>query len=283
MDQLFYYTSFKSLKDAIQSQRKDGERIGFVPTMGALHEGHISLMEEAVKDATVLVVSIFVNPTQFNNPIDLEKYPRTLDEDVLLIKNRFPNALIISPNFEEVYGVDLHFPGIDLNGLDQIMEGEFRPGHFQGVCHVVYNLFQLVQPDFACFGEKDFQQVAIIKYMVEQLQLPVQVKVCPTKRNDHGLALSSRNLRLSDQQKKEALLIYQSLRWMQSEIHHLSIQELKAKVVQDFAASSLKLEYLVFVDPHNLTVIETFSGQTVTCCIAAYCGEVRLIDNLSLC
>ena len=283
MDQLSYYTSFKSLKDAIQSQRNAVERVGFVPTMGALHQGHISLMEEAHKDHAILVVSIFVNPTQFNNPIDLEKYPRTLDEDVLLIKNRFPNALIISPDFEEVYGEDIHFPGIDLNGLDQIMEGEFRPGHFQGVCHVVYNLFQLIQPDAAYFGEKDFQQVAIIKYMVEQLHLPVHVKVCPTKRNEQGLALSSRNLRLSDQQKEDALVIYRSLRWMQSEIHHLSIQELKEKVVQDFASSSLTLEYLVFVDPHNLAVIETYSGQSVTCCIAAYCGEVRLIDNLSLC
>jgi pantoate--beta-alanine ligase len=258
-----------------------GEKIGFVPTMGALHEGHLSLIELASQNADLVVVNIFVNPTQFNNQIDLEKYPRTLDLDVALIHESFPNVLIVAPSFDEVYPPNLIFPDLDLNGLDTVMEGEFRPGHFKGVCHVVYNLFELVKPAIAFFGAKDFQQVAIIRFMVKTLGLNVKIQIGDTVRNESGLALSSRNQRLSSKEKEDALVIFQTLHFIKENISNYNPNELLKEARHLFHNSNLKLEYLQLVNSDTLMPIDHWD-QPVHCCIAAFCGEVRLIDNMQI-
>lgn len=258
-----------------------GKRIGFVPTMGALHEGHLSLIELALHHTELVVVNIFVNPTQFNNANDLEKYPRTLDLDVALIRNKYPDVLIVAPDYEAVYPENVIFPSIDLKGLDDVMEGEFRPGHFKGVCHVVYNLFQLVKPSIAFFGAKDFQQVAIIKYMVKALNINVEIRVGETIRDINGLALSSRNQRLTDAEKQEALIIYKTLRYIKDNYTQYSPEELLVKASEFFDQATLRLEYLQLVNSENLQTITDWN-QPTHCCIAAYCGDVRLIDNLQI-
>jgi pantoate--beta-alanine ligase len=273
-----HYTR-NSLQIAIREAKLRGETIGFVPTMGALHEGHLSLVRTAFEQTDTVVVSIFVNPTQFNNPTDLAHYPRMLDEDMTLL-NALGNVLIFAPTTAEIYPENDPFKTIDLEGMDAVLEGEFRPGHFKGVVHVVYNLFKIVDPDKAFFGRKDFQQVAIIQKMVEVLDLVVEIVPCETTRSESGLALSSRNLRLSNDELEAALIIFQTLQFIRSLQPHKTPKEAQQAAVDFFNKGALKLEYLAIVDSQSLKELTDEWSVEATCCIAAHCGEVRLIDNM---
>jgi pantoate--beta-alanine ligase len=256
--------------------------IGFVPTMGALHEGHLALVKRAYLENDLVIVSIFVNPTQFNNPEDLKKYPRTIENDLCLLE-KVASCIVFIPEYEDIYiDTETYIP-LDLNGLDNVMEGKYRPGHFQGVVHVVHNLFQLVKPTKAYFGKKDFQQLAIIKYMNEQFNFPIEIVGCETVREKNGLAKSSRNLRLSEKEKQDALILFQTLSFMkEKKTKFASPEKLKAKAISRFNNGKLELEYLEIVDAETLEVLTKSWRVNSVACIAAYCGEVRLIDNLEI-
>ena len=250
--------------------------------MGALHEGHLKLIAEALKKSTRVICSIFVNPTQFNDPKDLDRYPRTLDADVELLTKAGCHYVFV-PAVNEVYpnGVNMAYD-IDFKGIDEVMEGVFRPGHFKGVAMVVERLFELVKPDIAFFGKKDFQQVAIIKQMVKYRQLPVQIEVVETVRSADGLALSSRNALLSANEKQDALIIFKTLEKAKKlAVAGMDAQDLKKKLRRFFNTGNLELEYLEIVHSASLQPVEKIEPGC-TCCIAAYCGKVRLIDNMQL-
>ncbi len=255
--------------------------MGFVPTMGALHEGHLSLVERALEENFLVVVSIFVNPTQFNNASDLSNYPRTLDSDLELL-SIFDRVIVYAPTVEDIYPKHDFFEPIDLGALDTRLEGAFRPGHFQGVVHVVRNLFHIVQPHSAYFGEKDFQQLAVIRRMVKLLNFSIEIISCPTYRSANGLALSSRNMRLTDQGKSEALIISETLNYMKNLGHDDTPSKLMEQGVAHFSKGKLTLEYLEIVDAESLTKLTDVWSDHAVCCIAAYCEDVRLIDNLAM-
>lgn len=256
--------------------------IGFVPTMGALHEGHIKLIHEARKKTDLVVCSIFVNPTQFNNPNDLARYPRTLEADLLLLEHALCD-IVYFPTVEDVYphGTNEKY-NIDFFGLDQVMEGKFRPGHFNGVARVVHRFFDLVKPDIAFFGRKDFQQVAIIKHLIKVKNIAVQIEEVQTERSPEGLALSSRNMLLTEEQRTDALIIFQTLSLAREFAKTEKKTELvKNKLISFFNTGKLRLEYLEIVDNISLQTPEIIESGC-SCCIAAFCGEVRLIDNISI-
>jgi pantoate--beta-alanine ligase len=267
------------LSELIKSSEYASSAIGFVPTMGALHEGHGSLITSAKKDNHLVICSIFVNPTQFNKAEDLEKYPRKEKEDISILEELGCDFLFI-PTTEEIYK-NYKYVGIDLKELETVMEGKFRPGHFQGVCEIVYRLFDLVKPTRAYFGLKDFQQVAVIKYMTSFFNLPVEIIACPTIREQNGLALSSRNLRLSDTEKQDALIIFNTLDFIKKNLNQFeTISKLKTKALQIFNQGKLTLEYLEIVDQSTLTVQNDHNKTNLVACIAAYCNHIRLIDNI---
>jgi pantoate--beta-alanine ligase len=275
------YTA-ETLETWVKKCSKKELKIGFVPTMGALHEGHLSLIHKAKKENDLVICSIFVNPTQFNNPNDLTNYPRTLEEDVLLLEQACCDAVFI-PGVQVIYPEfpnNTTFITLDLSPLDQVMEGAFRPGHFDGVVNVVYRLFSLVQPNTAYFGLKDFQQVAVIKHMVSALNLDLKIVACPTARENTGLAKSSRNKRLTDEQKEEALILYNTLMFGKEISANHSPQTVHQKMVDYFQTSKLTLEYIEIVHPLTLQKLEENWVSGAVCCIAAFCGEVRLIDNM---
>lgn len=274
-------STVEGLKQVLDSSRNEGKSIGFVPTMGALHQGHMDLVSRASTECDVVVVSVFVNPTQFNNPSDLEKYPRTPEADSELLK-KFGCDIAFFPSVREIYPENLVSPRVDLEGLDQVMEGKFRPGHFQGVVQVVSRLFELVEPQKAFFGLKDFQQVAVIKKMVAQLHLPIQIIPCETSRTEKGLAMSSRNKRLTEAQKEEALIIFRTLSRAKQDAAQFSPEETVSRAIAFFNQGTLQLEYLTIVDPDTLQELTDQWVPGATMCIACFCGEVRLIDNMML-
>jgi len=270
-----------SLKDLVLKIGKmnfQNQSLGFVPTMGALHEGHLAIIERAAKENDYAVVSIFVNPTQFNNPDDLINYPRTLEEDLKLLSNLL-NVYVFQPEVSEVYAHDIFFEPMPLGYLASLMEGKYRPGHFDGVVHVVHNLFRLVQPTRAYFGKKDYQQLAIIRMLVKHYQFPIEIVACETWRSEVGLALSSRNKRLSPEGLEEALIIWKTLSFIKERKNTSSILDVKTAAISFFSTSSLTLEYLEFMNENTLLPAATWE-EPVVCFIAAYCEGVRLIDNI---
>lgn len=273
------FTTVESLQDRLNSSSNTGY-IAFVPTMGALHNGHLDLVRRALEKSNQVVVSIFVNPTQFNSKADLEKYPRTLERDIQLLTS-VGEVIVFAPTVEEMYPQDFKEINLNLGELETVMEGQFRPGHFNGVVNVVNRLFQIVQPKFAFFGEKDFQQLAVINRMVELLELSVEIIPCPTIREPNGLAKSSRNERLSDVEKNDALILIQTMNYVKENLLNFSPKELKIRGKEFFNSGRLELEYLEIVDSKSLQSIENWS-KDARICIAAYCGEVRLIDNMAL-
>jgi len=273
--------SLAELQTALQNRPTDKKVIGLVPTMGALHEGHASLVRTAKNTSDFVIVTVYVNPTQFNNPDDLSNYPKTEDKDIKLLES-LDCDLVFFPTYEDVYPSDYLFPGIALGFLDQTMEGALRPGHFQGVCQVVYRLFQLTKPNKAYFGLKDFQQVSVIRYMVNYFELPIEIIPCETSRSTQGLALSSRNLRLSEEQKTEALILYHTLIQSVENSKHLSPFEVKKKAEEAIQTSSLELEYVEIVNPITLENLKSSWCEHARMCIVAYAGEVRLIDNMEI-
>ncbi len=266
---------------AIKGFKERGKTIGFVPTMGALHDGHKALVTRCVSENDICIVSIFVNPTQFNNIVDLEKYPRNLERDAEMLE-KAGCKLIFAPNPEEIYdSVEMSNQfSFDFNGLDKVMEGKFRPGHFNGVVQIVSKLFSLIQPDKAYFGEKDFQQLAIIHHMVKVLNFKVKIIDCPIVREPSGLALSSRNERLTEAQRKNAVEISKVLIESRNFAPKLSPKELTEWIINKMnTVPDLKVEYYEIVNSKSLQILDSWTEPAVGC-IAVFCGEVRLIDNI---
>ncbi len=258
--------------------------IGLVPTMGALHAGHISLVERALAENDQIVVSIFINPTQFNNSTDLEKYPKTLKEDLKLLEKFGMAVSVFTPSIEEMYAEEVVSDKYDFNGLDKVMEGTYREGHFEGVATIVERLLRLVKPDRAYFGEKDFQQLQIIKRVVARKDIKVSIIGCPIVREASGLAMSSRNQRLSKRLRREAVLIPQTLKAVKDQFGTKSATEIVAWVKRQFEGHpDLRLEYFTIADEEKLLPVKRKSKKRrYRAFIAVYAGEVRLIDNLAL-
>ena len=274
--------SKKTLIDYVERQREMGKKIGFAPTMGALHEGHLSLYKAAKKENDEVISSIFVNPTQFNNPDDFQKYPKTLEKDIELLEKAGVDAVYV-PNVDEMYPDGLNSKKYDFDGLENEMEGKYRPGHFDGVGTIVEELFRQVQPHNAYFGEKDYQQLAIIKKMVEKTKLPVKIHGVPTLREEDGLAMSSRNVRLTETQRKEATIIYETLTKVKEWFKVISLEEIKQKVTDIFRNSNFELEYFVIADEKTLKETDYFyKDKNYRAFIVAYADTVRLIDNMHL-
>lgn len=278
-------TTKSELTRQVNACIRQGKTIGFVPTMGALHAGHAALVQKACSENEICVVSIFVNPTQFNNAEDLQKYPRTLQKDAVLLESLGVH-FVFAPAPEEMYSTEemqTRF-SFDFNGLDEVMEGKMRPGHFNGVVQVVSRLFELVRPTRAYFGEKDFQQLAIIRHMVEHSALSsnfnnLKIVGCPIVREASGLALSSRNERLSDSEKQTAVAISQTLlasvEWAKTD----SIEAVQKRVIDTInAIDGLEVEYYEIVDKTTLQPTTAFDNAIG--CVTVYCGPVRLIDNI---
>lgn len=277
------FNEIDELSPVLFQHSKAGEDIAFVPTMGALHEGHASLMAEAKRNHAVAVASIFVNPTQFNDKKDLDKYPRTLDQDFKLCESVGLDYLYV-PSEYEVYPPGLNTSlDIDLKGMDKVMEGAFRPGHFEGVCQVVKRLLDLVRPSHLYMGQKDFQQFTIIGQMIAELGLPVKLVVVPTSREKSGLARSSRNTRLSPAGKKKAAVIFRTLRSIGEKKEILSVAELEAYGMKRLKRAGLDPEYITISDGKTLQPLTKLeAGQYAVVCAAAWLEGVRLIDNLIL-
>ncbi len=262
------------------SIRSAGKTVGFVPTMGALHEGHLTLIRTAKKQTDYVTASIFVNPIQFNNPEDLLKYPREEESDIRKLKEAGCDMVFIPP-VEEMYP-EPDTTLFDFGDLGRVMEGKFRPGHFNGVAIVVKKLFEIIQPHQAFFGEKDYQQLAIIRHMVKQLHLPVRIIPCKTVREPDGLAMSSRNKRLSPEERTIAPVIYQILKKAKKMKKKLTVQQVTEWARSEFLKHpAFSLEYFEIVDADTLLPVESWeSNERVVACTAAYLGKVRLIDNI---
>lgn len=279
MKDVAVFTTVESLQNRLNSSSNTADT-AFVPTMGALHNGHIDLVRRALEMTSQVVVSIFVNPTQFNSKDDLDSYPRTLERDIELLKT-VGDVIVFAPTVQEMYPSNYQELNLNLGEIETVMEGKFRPGHFNGVVNVVYRFFEIIAPKWAFFGEKDFQQLAVINRMVGLLDLSVEIIPCPTIREANGLAKSSRNERLNEIQKNEALIIIQTINFARENQHKYLPNELKKRAIEFFNTGSLKLEYLEIVDSKSLQAIDNWNG-TARICIAAYCEEVRLIDNMAL-
>ncbi len=268
--------------DFVESIKSKRLTLGFVPTMGALHEGHLSLIKKSIEENQYTLCSIFVNPTQFNNTQDLEKYPRTEEIDIKKLESAGCDAVYL-PKVGDLYPQGLENDTINLEGLDTVMEGSFRPGHFQGVATVVKRLFLQVQPTKAYFGEKDFQQLQIIRQMVKEEKLPVEIIGIPTVREESGLAMSSRNMRLSPEFKEKSLFIYQTLMKAKELSGQYSPKQIIHKIEQLYVHSDMKLEYFSIAEEETLQTPEKFEeNKHYRAFVAAYAVDVRLIDNIQI-
>ncbi len=274
--------TINELQSSLGRFKEDGKSVGYVPTMGALHSGHLSLVQGALMENDICVVSIFVNPTQFNNKEDLEKYPRDLERDCDLLHKISSKVVVFAPSVSEVYpSPDTR--QFDFGQLDKVMEGKFRPGHFNGVAQVVSRLFDIVKPDKAYFGEKDFQQLAIIRQMVKMLNLDIQIVAMPIVRQESGLALSSRNERLTDGQKIIATNISRTLFQSRDEwMPQFSVKETICKTIDKVNSfDGLQVEYFEIVDGDTLQPVASWGeSEYIVGCITVFCGDVRLIDNI---
>jgi pantoate--beta-alanine ligase len=278
--QIFH--SKNELNTALNPLRNSGKTIGFVPTMGALHEGHISLVKKAKSDCDVVVISIFVNPTQFNNPTDLEKYPRIPEKDVPMLKEAGGNILFM-PDVDEMYpeGTKSSEKTLELGSLGEVMEAKHRPGHFDGVITIVRKLFEAVGRSKAYFGQKDFQQLAVVRHLVKHENIPAEIISCPIVREQDGLAMSSRNMRLTPEQRKSATVLSKALFAVEREWKLKSVPELRELVTAVMKEEpTVKLEYFEIADRDTLKTIS--EKRNAVACIAAYVRDVRLIDNVLL-
>ncbi|MGL2962835.1 pantoate--beta-alanine ligase [Flavobacterium sp. RSB2_4_14] len=280
---LIFYTQ-NDLVSHLNSITTSDSSVGFVPTMGALHEGHLSLLKEAMSQNNIVVISIFVNPTQFNNPEDLAKYPRTLEKDVEKIKAVSNKIIVYAPTVDDIYKgktVSKHF---DFDGLENQMEGKFRPGHFDGVGTIVKRLFEIVKPNYAYFGEKDFQQLQIIKKMVAKLEIPVSIIGCPIHREANGLAMSSRNERLTPEERKEAAIIFKILKQSQKLFKSKSASVVNEWVKKTFDKTpNFQLEYFQIAEEDTLLpCLRKSKIKKYRAFIAVFVNKIRLIDTISL-
>lgn len=266
----------------IEELKKEGKTVGFVPTMGALHKAHLDLVKRSIDENDYTAVSIFVNPIQFNNREDLEKYPRTLEGDIEKLKS-VGCDLLFNPTVEEMYpeAVTVKY---SFGNLDKVLEGKFRPGHFHGVAVVVQKLFEIVIPNRAYFGRKDYQQLKVVQALVNQQNIPVEVVPCPTTREPDGLAMSSRNVHLSKTERQLAPFIYETLKEVKKKSFTLPVEEIRRWAVKQFESRGVfKLEYFELVDEESfMPVDEMKKGNKYVACVAAWLGNVRLIDNIVL-
>lgn len=281
---MWVYQNKKELEAVLTKHRIKGNSIGLVPTMGALHEGQLSLVKKALENNRIVVVSIFVNPTQFDNPEDLEKYPSNIDKDVKLLKSLSDHILVFTPTKADIYNGNIVSKTFNFEGLEKVMEGEFRTGHFDGVATIVELLFKAVQPDKAYFGEKDFQQLQIIKKLVEQSNLDLEIIACPIEREPNGLARSSRNERLTKSTRKAAGCIYQTLKSAKNKFGTENAKNIKEWVAVQFNDNQLfDLEYFEITDTDTLTPITKIQeDRKYRAFIAVYAEGIRLIDNIAL-
>jgi len=271
----------KDLKSHLKKMLPSVKPVGFVPTMGALHEGHLSLLKESEKMCKTTVSSIFVNPTQFNNAEDFQKYPKTLPDDILMLEENGCDIIFL-PSEEEIYPDEQsrqkHF---ELGYLETILEGKFRPGHFQGVCNVVEKLLNIVEPDFLFLGQKDFQQCLVIRRLLYLMNSKTKLIICPIVREKNGLAKSSRNLRLTDSEKQSAADLHQSLSDIKKHLNPANFPELKKKAVSYLEKNGFKVEYLELAKTKNLELISDYiPRESLILLVAAFLNNVRLIDNL---
>ena len=277
-----YKADLISFINGIKSEKKS---LGFVPTMGALHQGHASLINEGLKNNDYVAVSIFVNPTQFDNKEDLEQYPKTLDSDVELLKDLSEERIFVyAPNVKDIYGDEVTSESFSYDGLEHEMEGKFRQGHFNGVGTIVKRLLEIVRPNIAYFGEKDFQQLMIIKKLVEKHHIPVIVIGCKIHRANDGLAMSSRNTRLTPAYRKAAPFIYKTLKTAKEKFNNKSASSVTEWVTNQFANHELlKLEYFIIADAKSLKTVKRKSHKkSYRAFIAVFADDIRLIDNIAL-
>lgn len=283
--QMILFKKTSDLSNCIDFQRKKGKKIGFVPTMGALHAGHISLIQSARKDNDLVVSSIFVNPTQFNNPDDFAKYPITIEKDITMLEANGCDLLLL-PSVEEIYSAGTgQKKKYELGFLETILEGKFRPGHYQGVSMVVHRLLEIVHPDILYLGQKDFQQCMVIQKLLELtgLSKKIKISICPTLRETDGLAMSSRNMRLSEEERRKASTIYQCLSFINENQQHNSPYELKKLAVKKLEFAGFKVDYVEIADADNLSPINDWKeNPKPIALVAAYLNEIRLIDNMLL-
>jgi pantoate--beta-alanine ligase len=271
----------KDLLNYISGLKNNGQTIGFVPTMGALHNGHLSLIQQSKTNCSSTVCSIFVNPTQFNDPKDFEKYPVTIEQDIRLLEQQGTDVLFL-PSVEEVYPTGLtssiHY---ELGYLENILEGFYRPGHFQGVCQVVHRLLDIVQPNIIFMGRKDYQQCMVVKKLIELYHIPTVMQPGETLREADGLAMSSRNLRLTAESRQKAVAVYQALSFIKQNIHNKSIPQLKQEAAQIITnAGFSKIDYVEIGDANTLLPVEEAADTPLVALVAAFLDGVRLIDNI---
>ncbi|MGB0870615.1 MAG: pantoate--beta-alanine ligase [Flavobacteriales bacterium] len=276
------FRTSENLREFVDSLRKENKKIGFVPTMGALHFGHKSLIERAYEACDWVICSIFVNPTQFNDKTDLDKYPRTLEADIALLSDFHDKLIIYNPEVSEMYPEHLEVEKVDFGYITSVLEAEFRPGHFDGMVDIVRRLLSHANADVAFFGEKDYQQLAIIRKFVRDENIPTAIIGCPIVREKDGLAMSSRNARLSLEDRTLALNINKALSFVKNAAKTGNIadtlEEVKTKF---FAHPNMRLEYIECVDSQTLEICETWNDTfEMICCVAIYVGDVRLIDNM---
>ena len=280
---MLIFSDISSIKSHLSKLKKKGNIIGFIPTMGALHNGHLSLIKKSVSENNFTVVSIFVNPTQFDNSEDLETYPCNIKNDISLLKSISDDIILFNPDSQEVYSEGVQSHQFNFNGLDKHMEGKYRVNHFQGVATVVNKLLSIVESDNVYFGEKDFQQLKIIENLVCEKKINTKVVRCDTVRGIDGLALSSRNNKLSYSSKKIATNLFKALNFAKEKFNTLDIVEIEKKVIEQLSAySEIKLEYFIIADEEKLKPLITKKNQKYRAFIAAYISGVRLIDNIKL-
>ncbi len=279
------FKEINALKKFLHDERLRGvTQIGFVPTMGALHEGHLSLIKASKNQNQITVCSIFVNPTQFNNAEDLDKYPRPIENDIQFLVNNECDVLFF-PEVKEMYIINEIRPVLDYGNTTNNFEGRFRPGHFDGVVMIVKKLFEIVEPNNAYFGQKDFQQCMVIDHFVQMNDLPISLHFCPTLRESDNLAMSSRNARLTEEERKAAVIIPETLDYIKKNIHSISLHEITSTSKLKITNSSplMKVEYLEIVELKTLKTISEINKTTdAIVLVAAWCGNIRLIDNLIL-
>lgn len=276
------FSTIAEVKNYVTQAKSSGKTIGFVPTMGALHAGHLFLINRASAGNDISVASIFVNPIQFNNKEDLKKYPRPIDNDIRKLQE-IGCDILFNPDEREMYPEPV-FDKYDFGQLDKVLEGKFRPGHFNGVAVVVRKLFEIVTPDRAYFGMKDYQQLRVIQTLTSELNLPVEIMPCPTIREKDGLAMSSRNIRLTEQQRRIAPVIFRILSEIQENAGKMSVKEVETWAISKLNKyDEMSVEYLSVVDAQTLLPINSWSdSKKCIVCIAVFLGEVRLIDNLMI-
>jgi len=280
---MLVFRDISTLQNHLKNLKNNNKIIGFVPTMGALHDGHLSLVKKSIFQNDLTVVSIFINPTQFNNIDDLKTYPSDIDKDLKLLRSISDKIIVFNPEPDELYAGDIRLEKFNFNGLDRYMEGEFRGDHFIGVATVVSKLFSLIKVDYAYFGEKDFQQLRIIENLIKEKKFKIKLIRCETIRSEDGLALSSRNNKLNFSSKKIATNLFKALNFAKEKIDVLCIDEIKQKISNNLSNfKEIELEYFVIADEKNLKPIKHKQVEKCRAFIAAYVAGVRLIDNVKL-